>query len=97
MRKRYSVEQSLIHPWLQDYQTWCDMRELESRSALGARYAGRTRPLHPASHTLSDESANTRTGPPGWSMGPWLTFYFRLPGYNGTYPGPIAVPCASRR
>jgi len=31
MRKRYSVEQSLIHPWLQDYQTWCDMRELENR------------------------------------------------------------------
>jgi len=31
MRKRYSVEQSLIHPWLQDYQTWCDLRELENR------------------------------------------------------------------
>merc|ERR1719400_2363166 len=31
LRKRYSVEQSLLHPWLQDYQTWCDMRELENR------------------------------------------------------------------
>merc|ERR1711971_1457423 len=31
LRKRYSVEKALIHNWLQDYQTWCDMRELENR------------------------------------------------------------------
>jgi protein kinase D len=31
MRKRYSVDKSLMHPWLQDYQTWCDMRELENK------------------------------------------------------------------
>jgi len=45
MRKRFSVEQSLIHPWLQDYQTWCDMRELENR--LNERW-------------LTDQSDDTR-------------------------------------
>uniref|UniRef100_UPI00358F981D serine/threonine-protein kinase D3-like isoform X2 n=1 Tax=Myxine glutinosa TaxID=7769 RepID=UPI00358F981D len=29
IRKRYSVAKSLNHPWLQDYQTWLDLRELE--------------------------------------------------------------------
>ncbi|XP_075939832.1 serine/threonine-protein kinase D3-like [Anarhichas minor] len=36
MRKRYSVDKSLSHPWLQDYQTWVDLREFETR--LGERY-----------------------------------------------------------
>ncbi|XP_033933190.1 serine/threonine-protein kinase D3-like, partial [Pseudochaenichthys georgianus] len=36
MRKRYSVDKSLSHPWLQDYQTWMDLREFETR--LGERY-----------------------------------------------------------
>ncbi|CAB1330764.1 unnamed protein product, partial [Coregonus sp. 'balchen'] len=36
MRKRYSVEKSLSHPWLQDYQTWLDLREFETRR--GERY-----------------------------------------------------------
>ncbi|XP_026543865.1 serine/threonine-protein kinase D2 [Notechis scutatus] len=36
MRKRYSVDKSLSHTWLQDYQTWLDLRELESR--MGERY-----------------------------------------------------------
>merc|ERR1711971_1218280 len=31
LRKRYSVEKALIHPWLQDYQTWCDLRDLEKK------------------------------------------------------------------
>jgi protein kinase D len=31
MRKRYSVDKSLLHPWLQDYDTWCDLRELEKK------------------------------------------------------------------
>ncbi|XP_032811740.2 serine/threonine-protein kinase D1-like isoform X1 [Petromyzon marinus] len=31
MRKRYSVDKTLSHPWLQDYQTWLDLRELEVR------------------------------------------------------------------
>nr|XP_014342690.1 PREDICTED: serine/threonine-protein kinase D3 [Latimeria chalumnae] len=31
MRKRYSVDKSLSHPWLQDYQTWLDLREFETR------------------------------------------------------------------
>ncbi|XP_023248530.1 serine/threonine-protein kinase D1 isoform X2 [Copidosoma floridanum] len=35
-RKRYSVDKSLLHIWLQDYQTWCDLRELERR--VGCRY-----------------------------------------------------------
>ncbi|XP_064421271.1 serine/threonine-protein kinase D1 [Latimeria chalumnae] len=36
MRKRYSVDKSLSHPWLQDYQTWLDLRELECK--IGERY-----------------------------------------------------------
>lgn len=36
MRKRYSVDKTLSHPWLQDYQTWLDLRELECR--IGERY-----------------------------------------------------------
>uniref|UniRef100_A0A3Q3LZT4 Serine/threonine-protein kinase n=1 Tax=Mastacembelus armatus TaxID=205130 RepID=A0A3Q3LZT4_9TELE len=36
MRKRYSVDKSLSHVYLQDYQTWLDLRELESK--LGERY-----------------------------------------------------------
>lgn len=36
MRKRYSVDKSLSHPWLQDYHTWVDLREFETRR--GERY-----------------------------------------------------------
>ncbi|XP_043929401.1 serine/threonine-protein kinase D1 [Protopterus annectens] len=36
MRKRYSVDKSLSHPWLQDYQTWLDLRDLECKT--GDRY-----------------------------------------------------------
>uniref|UniRef100_A0A8C2QFR2 Serine/threonine-protein kinase n=1 Tax=Cricetulus griseus TaxID=10029 RepID=A0A8C2QFR2_CRIGR len=36
MRKRYSVDKSLSHPWLQEYQTWLDLRELEGK--MGERY-----------------------------------------------------------
>ncbi|XP_041920258.1 serine/threonine-protein kinase D2 [Alosa sapidissima] len=36
MRKRYSVDKSLSHTWLQDYQTWLDLRELETK--LRERY-----------------------------------------------------------
>ncbi|XP_074091497.1 serine/threonine-protein kinase D1 isoform X2 [Macrotis lagotis] len=36
MRKRYSVDKTLSHPWLQDYQTWLDLRELECKN--GERY-----------------------------------------------------------
>ncbi|KAL6080792.1 hypothetical protein STEG23_031728 [Scotinomys teguina] len=36
MRKRYSVDKSLSHPWLQEYQTWLDLRELERK--MGERY-----------------------------------------------------------
>ncbi|XP_076306016.1 serine/threonine-protein kinase D3-like isoform X2 [Tachypleus tridentatus] len=35
-RKRYTVDKSLFHTWLQDYQLWCDLRELESH--VGVRY-----------------------------------------------------------
>uniref|UniRef100_A0A2L2YJ80 protein kinase C n=1 Tax=Parasteatoda tepidariorum TaxID=114398 RepID=A0A2L2YJ80_PARTP len=35
-RKRYTVDKSLCHTWLQDYQTWCDLRRLESD--VGSRY-----------------------------------------------------------
>ncbi|XP_048474174.1 serine/threonine-protein kinase D1-like [Rhincodon typus] len=36
MRKRYSVDKSLSHPFLQDQQTWLDLRELECK--IGERY-----------------------------------------------------------
>uniref|UniRef100_A0AAY4CV58 Serine/threonine-protein kinase n=1 Tax=Denticeps clupeoides TaxID=299321 RepID=A0AAY4CV58_9TELE len=36
MRKRYSVDKSLSHTYLQDYQTWLDLRELETK--LRERY-----------------------------------------------------------
>ncbi|XP_064603688.1 serine/threonine-protein kinase D3-like isoform X2 [Liolophura sinensis] len=36
MRKRFTVDKSLSHVWLQDYQTWCDLRKLEA--AVGQRY-----------------------------------------------------------
>ncbi|XP_078516952.1 serine/threonine-protein kinase D3-like [Lissotriton helveticus] len=36
IRKRFSVEKSLSHNWLQDFQTWLDLRELETR--VGKRY-----------------------------------------------------------
>ncbi|XP_043276288.1 serine/threonine-protein kinase D1 isoform X2 [Venturia canescens] len=35
-RKRYTVDKSLQHVWLQDYQTWCDLRQLEVQ--VGTRY-----------------------------------------------------------
>ncbi|XP_065342030.1 serine/threonine-protein kinase D3 isoform X2 [Cloeon dipterum] len=35
-RKRLTVDKSLSHIWLQDYQTWCDLRKLEGQ--LGTRY-----------------------------------------------------------
>ena len=35
-RKRYSVEKSLIHPWLESYETWSDLRDLETK--LGKRW-----------------------------------------------------------
>ncbi|KAL6440063.1 hypothetical protein ACFW04_003000 [Cataglyphis niger] len=35
-RKRYTVDKSLQHVWLQDYQTWCDLRKLEQK--IGYRY-----------------------------------------------------------
>ncbi|XP_022913923.1 serine/threonine-protein kinase D1 isoform X2 [Onthophagus taurus] len=34
--KRLSVDKSLQHIWLQDYQTWCDLRALETQ--IGFRY-----------------------------------------------------------
>uniref|UniRef100_A0A8C5I474 Serine/threonine-protein kinase n=1 Tax=Gouania willdenowi TaxID=441366 RepID=A0A8C5I474_GOUWI len=36
MRKRFSVDKTLSHPWLQDYQMWVDLRNLESR--MNERY-----------------------------------------------------------
>uniref|UniRef100_A0A8C5A4J5 Serine/threonine-protein kinase n=1 Tax=Gadus morhua TaxID=8049 RepID=A0A8C5A4J5_GADMO len=31
MRKRFSVDKTISHPWLQDYQMWSDLRGLEGR------------------------------------------------------------------
>ncbi|KAK0087167.1 hypothetical protein PV325_001619 [Microctonus aethiopoides] len=35
-RKRFTVDKTLQHIWLQDYQTWCDLRQLETQ--VGCRY-----------------------------------------------------------
>lgn len=35
-RKRYTVDKTLAHVWLQDYQTWCDLRDLDRQ--VGVRY-----------------------------------------------------------
>ncbi|KAJ7990922.1 hypothetical protein DPEC_G00291910 [Dallia pectoralis] len=71
MRKRYSVDKSLSHPWLQDYQMWLDLRGLEckmneryitheSDDARWERFAeqhGLTYPVH-----LVNPHANVREG-----------------------------------
>ncbi|XP_034413168.1 serine/threonine-protein kinase D3-like isoform X1 [Cyclopterus lumpus] len=36
VRRRFSVGKTLGHPWLQDFQLWCDLREFELRR--GGRY-----------------------------------------------------------
>uniref|UniRef100_A0A4X2JTS8 Serine/threonine-protein kinase n=1 Tax=Vombatus ursinus TaxID=29139 RepID=A0A4X2JTS8_VOMUR len=72
MRKRYSVDKTLSHPWLQDYQTWLDLRELECK--IGERYithesddlrweqyAGDQGLQYPAH--LSDQNAEHRANP----------------------------------
>lgn len=35
-RKRFTVDKSQLHPWLQDPQTWLDLRALEAQ--VGIRY-----------------------------------------------------------
>ncbi|XP_014060348.1 serine/threonine-protein kinase D3 isoform X1 [Salmo salar] len=54
MRKRYSVDKSLSHPWLQDYQTWLDLREFETRR--GERYI-----THESDDTRWEEHADERS------------------------------------
>ncbi|XP_069374387.1 protein kinase D4 [Paralichthys olivaceus] len=36
LRQRFSVGRALGHPWLQDFQLWCDLRVFEQR--MGCRY-----------------------------------------------------------
>uniref|UniRef100_A0A3P8ZIW9 protein kinase C n=1 Tax=Esox lucius TaxID=8010 RepID=A0A3P8ZIW9_ESOLU len=36
VRRRFSVGKALGHPWLQDFQLWCDLREFEKK--MGCRY-----------------------------------------------------------
>ncbi|XP_036403552.1 serine/threonine-protein kinase D1-like [Megalops cyprinoides] len=36
VRRRFSVGKALGHPWLQNFQLWCDLREFELR--MGRRY-----------------------------------------------------------
>ncbi|KAI4901141.1 hypothetical protein NFI96_030382, partial [Prochilodus magdalenae] len=36
VRRRYSVGKAMGHPWLQNFQLWCDLRQFEQR--LGRRY-----------------------------------------------------------
>lgn len=35
-RKRFTVDKSLLHTWLQDHETWKDLRQLET--SVGYRY-----------------------------------------------------------
>ncbi|XP_069065153.1 serine/threonine-protein kinase D1 isoform X1 [Pleurodeles waltl] len=55
MRKRYSVDKTLSHPWLQGFQTWLDLRELECK--IGERYITHESDdhrwqMHAAEHSL---------------------------------------------
>uniref|UniRef100_A0A3Q4BDL6 Uncharacterized protein n=1 Tax=Mola mola TaxID=94237 RepID=A0A3Q4BDL6_MOLML len=36
IRRRFSAGRALGHPWLQDFQLWCDLREFEQK--MGCRY-----------------------------------------------------------
>uniref|UniRef100_A0A3Q3JQ40 non-specific serine/threonine protein kinase n=1 Tax=Monopterus albus TaxID=43700 RepID=A0A3Q3JQ40_MONAL len=36
VKRRFSVGKALGHPWLQDFQLWCDLRQFEQR--MGCRY-----------------------------------------------------------
>ncbi|TGZ46590.1 hypothetical protein CRM22_011096 [Opisthorchis felineus] len=38
LRRRYSVEKSLNHPWMQDYRSWCDLRRLEASVGNDTRF-----------------------------------------------------------
>ncbi|XP_077179125.1 serine/threonine-protein kinase D1 isoform X2 [Paroedura picta] len=72
MRKRYSVDKTLSHPWLQDYQTWLDLRELECKTeeryithesddSRWEQYAGENGLQYPAH--LTSPSANHSENP----------------------------------
>uniref|UniRef100_A0A8C6WF44 non-specific serine/threonine protein kinase n=1 Tax=Neogobius melanostomus TaxID=47308 RepID=A0A8C6WF44_9GOBI len=56
MRKRLSVDKTLSHPWLQDYDTWLDLREFERR--FGQRYL-----THESDDQRWEEFCSTRTRP----------------------------------
>uniref|UniRef100_A0A672IG53 Protein kinase domain-containing protein n=1 Tax=Salarias fasciatus TaxID=181472 RepID=A0A672IG53_SALFA len=66
MRKRYSVDKTLSHPWLQDYQMWVDLRNLESR--MNERYitheSDDLRWHHHAQLSGLDYPAHLANGPP---------------------------------
>uniref|UniRef100_UPI00358F2D82 serine/threonine-protein kinase D1-like isoform X1 n=2 Tax=Myxine glutinosa TaxID=7769 RepID=UPI00358F2D82 len=69
MRKRFSVDKSLSHPWLQDFQTWLDLRELETKH--GARHL-----THESDDARWEASAHER----GLSIPPNLIFGPSWPG-----------------
>ncbi|XP_072305025.1 serine/threonine-protein kinase D3-like [Eucyclogobius newberryi] len=56
MRKRLSVDKTLSHPWLQDYETWLDLREFERK--FGQRYL-----THESDDQRWDQYSRTRTEP----------------------------------
>lgn len=67
MRKRYSVDKTLSHPWLQDYQMWLDLRGLEVR--MNERYitheSDDLRWLHHAQLSGLDNPSHLSNGPCG--------------------------------
>ncbi|KAG8143631.1 hypothetical protein E2320_000826 [Naja naja] len=62
MRKRYSVDKSLSHTWLQDYQTWLDLRELESRMGAPTNPRRRRRWEHAGDTACSTPSTCASAG-----------------------------------
>uniref|UniRef100_A0A8C8RQV9 protein kinase C n=1 Tax=Pelusios castaneus TaxID=367368 RepID=A0A8C8RQV9_9SAUR len=67
LRKRLSVDKALNHPWLQDFQTWLALRELETR--MGERYL-----THPSDDARWQRLAREQglAWPPGLTTQPSL-------------------------
>ncbi|XP_060775950.1 serine/threonine-protein kinase D1-like [Neoarius graeffei] len=61
VRRRFSVGKAMGHPWLQNFQLWCDLRQFEQR--LGCRYL---------THDSDDEHWRCHAQEKGLSLPPHL-------------------------
>ncbi|XP_049918163.1 serine/threonine-protein kinase D1 isoform X2 [Epinephelus moara] len=79
MRKRYSVDKTLSHPWLQDYQMWLDLRNLESR--MNERYitheSDDLRWHHHAQVSGLDYPSHLVNGPPRGDSGQIMEHHYK--------------------